>query len=53
MKTPDDADRVIGVLRAPASALALSPADWDLLVRQARRADLLGRIALLLQRDGQ
>ena len=52
MKTPDDADRVIEMLRAPACALALTPTAWDLLVRQARRADLLGRIALLLQRDG-
>jgi Uncharacterised nucleotidyltransferase len=45
-------DRVAEVLRSPARVAGLSPASWDLLVRQARRADLLGRIALLLRREG-
>lgn len=45
-------DLVIQALRSPARTLELPAAGWDVLVRQARRADLLGRIALLLQRDG-
>jgi hypothetical protein len=49
MKT---ADLVLATLRDPESALALPPAGWDLLIRQARRADLLARIALLLDRAG-
>lgn len=45
-------DLVLEALRQPAGTLAWSPAAWDLLVRPARRADLLGRIALLLDREG-
>jgi hypothetical protein len=45
-------DLVVAALRSPAQALSLPSAGWDLLVRQARRADLLGRIALLLEREG-
>ena len=33
------------VLRDPSAALALSDRDWDLLIRQARRAELLGHVA--------
>ncbi|MBT9485982.1 MAG: nucleotidyltransferase family protein [Rubrivivax sp.] len=45
-------DLVVQTLRAPASVRTLSPAQWDLLLRQARRADLLARLAWLLRRDG-
>lgn len=45
-------DLVRATLRDPASAVSLTLPDWDLLVRQARRADLLARIALLLDRAG-
>jgi hypothetical protein len=35
---------LLEALRRPASLVELSPADWDLLIRQARRADVLARI---------
>ena len=40
---------LLRILRNPASALALSPLDWDLLLRQARRGLLLTKLAVLLQ----
>ena len=41
---------LLRVLRDPARLRDLSLADWDLLLRQARAAHLLARIALLAQR---
>lgn len=38
-------DMVSAALRDPASVANLTLAEWDLLIRQARSADLLGRIA--------
>ncbi|MCD0422537.1 nucleotidyltransferase family protein [Rubrivivax sp. JA1024] len=35
---------LVRVLREPARAAALAPAGWDLLVRQARRANLIARL---------
>jgi hypothetical protein len=43
---------ILKVLRDPPSAAALPPAEWDLLLRQARAARLLGRLALLLREHG-
>jgi Uncharacterised nucleotidyltransferase len=40
---------LLQVLLHPQQALSLSPADWDLLIRQARRANLLSRLAAALQ----
>lgn len=45
-------DLVLAALREPRSVADLGAAGWELLLRQARRADLLGRLALLLQREG-
>ena len=39
-------------LKAGTSVVSLSLADWDLLIRQARSADLLARLAVMLQHDG-
>ncbi|UXH78750.1 nucleotidyltransferase domain-containing protein [Roseateles amylovorans] len=43
----DSAERplLVRVLLNPAAAVDLSPAAWDLLLRQARRANLAGRLA--------
>jgi hypothetical protein len=46
------ADRVIAALRDPVSTLSSSPREWDALIRQARRADLLPRLAHALAREG-
>jgi len=40
---------LLRTLLTPASALSLRPQDWDLLLRQARRAVLLARLAVALQ----
>ncbi len=40
------------VLLAPMEATALSTADWDLLVRQGRRTNLLARLAISLRGAG-
>ena len=40
------------VLADPPSIRTLSPAQWDLLVRQARRANLLARLGSTLQAEG-
>lgn len=43
---------LVDVLLHPELSLALSAADWDLLIRQARRANLLGRLAYVLESKG-
>lgn len=43
---------LIQVLREPARLAALSPADWDLLIRQARRSRLLAHLAWRVQEQG-
>ena len=45
-------DLVCEALRNPQCLPALTPAAWDLLVRQARRASLLARIACMLDAQG-
>ncbi|PZP30175.1 MAG: hypothetical protein DI603_15565 [Roseateles depolymerans] len=40
---------LLTVLLAPERATTLTPAQWDLLIRQARRALLLARLAVVLQ----
>lgn len=40
---------LIDLLLAPAMAPRLSPSDWDLLIRQARRANLIARLATQLE----
>lgn len=47
-----DRDLVAAALRAPEQTLTLAPAAWDLLVRQARAAGLLARLAGLLKSRG-
>jgi hypothetical protein len=39
-------------LRQPEYAVSLPISDWDLLVRQARNADLLARLCVLLDEQG-
>jgi hypothetical protein len=48
MNSAQGNDWVRAILRKPEVALELSIAQWDALVRQARSADLLGRVAVLL-----
>ena len=43
---------VVQAIRQPESLTSLSLADWDLLLRQARRANLLSRICALLDERG-
>jgi hypothetical protein len=43
---------VTEIIRSPEQSRQYSLAEWDLLIRQARFAELLGRIAVLLQRGG-
>src|SRR6188768_4009380 len=45
-------DLVRTALRQPQHLLTLTLADWDVLVRQARRAGLLARIACMLEAQG-
>ena len=40
---------LVELLLAPERTEALSPADWDLLIRQARRANLIARLATELE----
>ena len=47
---PGSPDLVATVLREPARLLQLGLPEWDLLIRQARTADLLARIAALLDK---
>lgn len=44
---------LIEILRDPASASRLNPVEWDLLIRQARHANLLGRLHYLLLDDAK
>ncbi len=53
MMAADHPDLVLRLLRDPATLPAWSPAQWDLLVRQARAAGLLARLGALLARHGQ
>ncbi len=46
-------DRVVPLLREPGSATAMSLGDWDVVVRQARTAGLLARIAESVREHGQ
>ena len=43
---------VVELLRDPFRARELTLADWDLLIRQSRSADLLGRVAENLETEG-
>ena len=43
---------LVKVLREPRGVLTLSESDWDLLVRQARRTQLLARLEAMLSRHG-
>jgi hypothetical protein len=43
---------ILRVLRDPLSACQLTLSDWDLLLRQARAANLLARLAWLVQQHG-
>lgn len=45
-------DRVSAALRQPQQLTFLAPPDWELLIRQARRAGLLARIAFMLDAQG-
>ncbi len=46
------ADRLRRALRDPARLLSLSLAEWDLVIRQARRAGILARLAVRLDEAG-
>ena len=48
--TPDHL--ILQALREPEALISLSLPDWDLLIRQARRANLLARICILLDERG-
>ncbi|MGD2064112.1 MAG: nucleotidyltransferase family protein [Nitrospirota bacterium] len=50
MTTP--LDQLTPVLREPQCLTTLGLAEWDLLIRQARRADLLPRLCILLAEQG-
>ena len=43
---------LVRVLLQPAIAVSLSLADWDLLLRQARRSNLAGKLAELMDTGG-
>jgi hypothetical protein len=43
---------LLDALREPRSMAALTPGEWDLLIRQARPADLLARLGALAQQAG-
>lgn len=45
-------DSVVAALRDPSRVARLGPSDWDVLIRQARSADLLARIAGLAAERG-
>ena len=48
----DERNLLVRVLLAPGSIAALTPLQWDLLVRQGRRANLLARLAAILDEGG-
>lgn len=50
--TTDDRDRVSAALRQPGLLPQLSILDWEVLIRQARRAQLLGRVACMVEAQG-
>ncbi len=50
--TPPGTDLVCEALRRPQHLADLTPAGWDVLVRQARRAGLLARIGCMLEAQG-
>ncbi len=52
MKRRRPIDLVAAALLEPASVQRFEATDWDLLVRQARAAELLARIAALLEQHG-
>lgn len=43
---------LVQCLRDPRAVLSLDPSGWDLLIRQGRRANLLGKLAVLLLDSG-
>lgn len=43
---------LVSILRNPELSEALALSDWDLLIRQARRASLLARLGFLLEKQG-
>lgn len=43
---------LISVLKTPALTRQLSPVEWDVLIRQARHANLLGRLYRVLETSG-
>ena len=43
---------LLTALRSPESMISFKLAEWDLLVRQARHADLLARVCVLLEEEG-
>ena len=49
---PAGTDRLCEALRNPQCMSVMTPADWDVLVRQGRHAELLGRIACMLEAQG-
>ncbi|GAB3267116.1 nucleotidyltransferase domain-containing protein [Chitinimonas naiadis] len=49
---PTPSDLVPQSFLAPESLGTLAPAQWDLLIRQARRANVLAKLAYLLERRG-
>ena len=53
MGSPMPADLLLRLLGAPATAAALSPAEWDLALRQARAAALMGRLVVSLREAKQ
>ncbi len=50
--TPRQESLLVQALRDPAQLAAFDVPQWELLARQARHADLLARIAVLVQRSG-
>ena len=50
--TAGDSDRVSAALRQPGQLPQLSAHDWEVLIRQARRAQLLGRVACMVEAQG-
>jgi len=47
-----ESDLIVRLLCDPSLAKKMPASDWDLAIRQARRANLLGKLAVSLQDDG-
>ena len=47
-----DPDWIVSVLRDPGVIRRLALPDWDLLIRQGRSGDLLGRVAARIDESG-